>query len=377
MKNILHVTSDLDRVNGISSTLMNILRHIDRTKYHFTFLIHDRNKKDDFEDEASALGAEIIKIKKPTLYNLPRSIKTIEQIITAHDIDIVHDHFYYHSTVSLYAATKKAVPMRILHSHSSPRNDGTLFGNIQDHIEKRFFYSKANTFLTVSRQAAKIFPPATKSIIIHNGVDTDIFAFSQKARTDVRKKLHIANDTRVFIHSGRFAKVKNHNFLLNVFAEYLKRDENAKLILVGTGELEKAIKQQIRSLAITNNTIILPPQPAAALTQYYSAADAMLLPSFYEGLPIVLLEAQCSNLKILSSRHVDKAAKISPNVDFLPIDNIAIWVDKMLQTQLGYPRPNRIKNTQFDIKNAAKELEVIYATATPKTKPKLPGELKS
>ena len=163
-----------------------------------------------------------------------------------------------------------------------------------------------------------------------------MFAFKQDIREKIRKELGLSEERKVFGHVGRFNIQKNHAFLINVFKEIQKKEKNAVLLLIGEGELEDQIKKQVESLKLDKNILFLGPKEN--VNEYLMAMDALLFPSFFEGMPNVVIEAQATGLKSFISNTITRDADLTGLVSYLDIQkDESEWAHFILKN-LDYKR---------------------------------------
>ena len=163
-------------------------------------------------------------------------------------------------------------------------------------------------------------------------------------------------------HVGRFDLQKNHKGLIDIFYEVTKEYKNTILLLIGSGILENEIKEYVKELKLENAVMFLCVKDN--INEYYQAMDLFVLPSLFEGLPIVAIEAQTSGLQCILSDNIDKNTKITNNVIFLPTNDIELWESNILKTiNFKYKRKNMEKeiiNANYDLKTEIKKIEKIY-----------------
>ncbi len=287
--------------------------------------------------------------------------RQMEKIIKDGDYDVLWLHMTTLSSIELLKLGKKhQVPCRIIHSHSS-ENTGTIFTNTLHHFHKKQIAKIATDFFACSKEASDWFysglPVATK--IIKNGFNVDAFRYSDSTRKTVRNELSI---DRKFVvgHVGRFVKVKNHERLLEIFCDFTKIREDAILLLVGTGEYGDIIKDKIEILGLKDRVICLGERDdVAALMQ---AFDCFVFPSFFEGLPYVLLEAQAAGLSCFVSDGISKEAGVTGLADYLSLncDN-GEWINKMnaVNPNQRHDYSNVLKDNGFDINSEILKIERI------------------
>ena len=197
--------------------------------------------------------------------------------------------------------------------------------------------------------------------IINNGIDVKRFTFNTEKRQEIRTKLNLNDEQIVFGHIGRFGEQKNHTFLIDIFEEIYKNEKNAILLLVGNGELEDSIKESVKQKGIDNQVIFY---GITNKTDYlFSAMDIFLLPSLFEGNPVVGVEAQTSGIKCFFADTITKKANITDLVTFIPLEEGAKkWAEIILKNK-NYERQEQTKNivkAGYDIENISKTLKEIY-----------------
>ena len=174
-----------------------------------------------------------------------------------------------------------------------------------------------------------------------NAVDMEKFQYNEFLRSRIREKYGIKEDELVIGHIGRFTQVKNHIFLLQILKCMLGKKMKARLMLVGGGELLEEIKEEARKLGIFNNIVFV--GNTNKTFEYYQAMDVFVLPSFYEGIPVVAVEAQCSALPCILSDNIDKSCKIFEDVQFLSLDvPIEEWINSILEYRI-HSRSREVK----------------------------------
>ena len=322
IKNILHVVQKMNR-GGIETFIMNLYRNIDRTKYQFDFIVHTK-EKGDYDDEIMSLGGRLFHID-PRGMNIHQYKKNLVFFFESNSVNYsaVHQHVSSLTSIDVITLAKKYnIPIRIIHSHSSSTKGGWMH-RILHLINKQRIGNVATDFFACSDVAAKWCFAGTKSykycVIIKNGIEANKFSFDISMREKIRSELKILNSDLVIGHVGRFNYVKNHSFLIDVFSSFLNYEPNAKLILIGEGELLPIIQNKVIAMGLTNSVIFLGAR--ADVADLLCAMDIFVFPSLYEGLPLALIEAQCSGLKLYCSDTVSSEVNVTQNVDFLPLSD--------------------------------------------------------
>lgn len=345
---------------GVESVVMNYYRHIDRNKIQFDFLI-DEDSANIPTEEIEKLGGKIILI--PPYQKLPKYTKALKKIFKENNYHIVHSHINTLSVFPLYAAKKAGVKVRIAHSHSTS-NPKEALRNMIKYILKPLSKRYATDYFACSEFAGrwlfgnKAFDKG-KVTIIHNAIDIDKFKFDEKACKSIRQELGIADDTLVIGHVGRFMKQKNHTFLIEVFNEVHKENPNSKLILVGEGPLLENIKEKVKKLGLNDDVLFLGQRKD--VNKLYSAMDVFCLPSLYEGLPVVGVEAQLNGLNCIFSQNITQEAIISK--DSTKTLNLSQeWQKTIIQNskRIRKRSEKEERDNKFNIKNEVETLQKQY-----------------
>lgn len=268
---------------GVESVVMNYYKNIDRNRIQFHFLC-DEDSTDIPYEEIEKLGGKVIVI--PPYQKLFKYQKELYRIFKENNYKIIHSHINALSVFPLRIAKKAGVPIRIAHSHSTS-NKKEWKKNILKMILRPFSKLYANNYFACTEYAGKwLFGKKVverKELnVINNAIDLKKFEFNENTREDLRKELGIKEDVLVIGHVGRFMKQKNHEFLIEVFNEVYKKNQNTLLILIGQGPLLSEIKQKAINLNIEDKIKFI--GQVTDVEKYYNIMDIFLFPSIYEGL---------------------------------------------------------------------------------------------
>lgn len=355
---VLHVVRYLEQ-GGIQNLLMNLYRNIDREKIQFDFLVCGQGV---FEEEIKNLGGKIYQVSYITEVGEKKYIKELEKFFLEHpEYKIVHSHLNQVSGAVMQACKQANVPIRIAHSHNTNNSNNIVLKGY-----KRYLQSKINKYATdylaCTKEAAKwLFRKnINKAVLLNNAIETQKFQFSEKNRKEIREKLKIDDEAVVIGNVGRCVKAKNQEFLLDIFAEYKKKNKNAFLIIVGEGILKEKLIKKAKKIDSSIKII----EPTKEIEKYYSAFDYFVFPSKFEGLGIVLIEAQISGLQCFASEKVIPASvKITERLTFINLkQSPTLWAEKIPLNNVYAKERNNIavRGDSYDIKNIAKQLEEIY-----------------
>lgn len=354
---ILHVVTYMGR-GGLETMIMNYYRHIDRSKVQFDFLVH-RDFRADYDDEIESLGGQIFRIPQLIPWS-KRYLSTLEQFFRSHpEYRIVHVHQDCLSAVILKVAEKCGIPVRIAHSHSSNQDKNLKY------LIKLFYKRQIPTYAThlfaCGKDAGDWMFGGAPYRIINNAIDSNAYTFDTVKRSKMRQKLAMAEDAFVIGHVGRFNAVKNHTFLLDVFTEVKRHNENAVLLLVGDGDLRAEMEQKAATLGISDHVIFTGVR--SDVPDLMQAMDCFVFPSLYEGLPVTLVEAQAAGLPCIVSDGVPVECAKTDLVKHVSLSASATqWAEEILKTQHIFRRNTKeqIIQTGYDIEANAQWLQNYY-----------------
>lgn len=304
---VLHVVGGMHR-GGMETLIMNLYRKIDRNQIQFDFLVH-RQRKGAYEDEIASLGGKVYHLTFRDDLNFIKYRKDLNAFFAGHpEYRVVHGHHSALGRFYLKAAKNGGVPVRIAHAHHAQYNH-TLRGSLSHLLELGFPKYATEYFACTQSAGAFLLGKDKRCFVVANGVDPAAYAFSTERRNATRRALGLGNCFAVG-HVGRFSREKNHAFLLRVFGELLKLQDDARLLLIGGGPLREAVERQARDMGIAGQVMFLGVRED--VPDLLQAMDVFLLPSLFEGLPLTLLEAQSAGLPVICSDVVTRECALSP-----------------------------------------------------------------
>lgn len=363
---ILHVLGTTN-LGGAESRIMDLYRHIDRAKIQFDFLIHT-TKEGFFDQEIKQLGGKIYHLPSFRVYNYFAYKKACCEFFSEHkEFQAVQGHMTSTASIYLPIAKKAGIPMTIAHARSAGVDKG-LKGWLTRILRKNL-YRKCDYMFSCSDFASKaVFGNKRYEdgdvIFVPNAVDTKEFTPNEKIRQEIRKEYGL-EESFVIGHVGRFHYAKNHEFILEVFAEFCKQNKQAKLFLLGDGPRRQEMEAKAAELGIQENVIFAGNQNPIA--PYYQAMDAFLFPSRFEGMPGTVVEAQATGLPCLISDTITPQVKVTELVTFLSLEqNAVIWAEQLEQIAAEKKQHRfsesqiEIANTNYDVNNQVKRYEQFY-----------------
>ncbi|MFA5687386.1 MAG: glycosyltransferase family 1 protein [Bacilli bacterium] len=355
---VLQIIGSME-VGGAETMLMNIYREINKEVIQFDFFLNS-DKEGFYEKEIKSLGGKIYKTKPKSKHPI-KYIKDLKSLLKINQYDVAHIHA---------SSTKNFLPLKILnscgvkktiyHSHSSKGINAVIQKFFQNSVVRNSTIKIACSDLAASWMYGS---KAKEAHIVFNPIDVNKFKYSQKDREDIRNLLNI-NGKKVFVHVGRFNKQKNHKFLIEIFYEINKIDNNTILLLIGEGLEENKIREQVKDLKLLGKVMFLGIKED--VFRYLSASDLFIMPSFIEGLPVTIVETQANGLPSLLSNTITKDIQQTNLVTYLPLSETAInWATQALKLVKHNELNDRTLYTNkiekiFDAKVIVKQLEKIY-----------------
>lgn len=363
---VLQVCGEPFAGGGQESYLMNMYRHIDRTRVQFDFYTPFENRMPQMEREVIRLGGRLWASGYPFGEdNRGYFRRGLSAFLAQHPYSVVHIH-----SGSLYALATGAKLARqfgarrvIVHSHCGG------FANLRYRVARvatrRAMLRYPTDYYACSHLAARWkFPRSVirrgKYTVLKNAVDTAAFRYDPALRLATRRQLGLGDKPTVG-HVGRFALQKNHRFLIEVFAALTAIDATAQLVLVGEGELLDEVLEQIDRLGLEDRVHYLGARrDIPALMQ---AFDVLLLPSFFEGLPVVGVEAQAAGLPVVTSTGVTRELPLEDLVTYLPLAESAEAWARQVGRAMVTPRRDTAREMAacgYNVVAAAREMQRRY-----------------
>lgn len=364
MQRILHVTGVMNRA-GAETMLMNIYRNINREKIQFDFVSFS-DIEGDYDQEIISMGGIIYKIVESG--PLKRMFSLRKLLMEHKEYKIIHCHTLLSNSFHLLSAYMAGVKIRIVHSHNT--DDNSKAGLI------RFFYHFfaklviqhiATHFIACGDAAARfLFPQKNKYLLLPNSIDLAYFMqMGEKHKDYLRKEHDLSDDCLVILQLGRLDYVKNYFFSIEIAKELKRRAVSFKMFFVGKGELQNKLADQICQAGLENEIVMTGVR--SDIAQMMAGADIMLMPSFFEGFPVVLVESQAIGLKALVSDFISREVDQKINlVKFLPINNhVNTWVNSIVDIKSdpifnSSDMRNIMYANGFDIKDSTGKLLEIY-----------------
>ena len=370
MLRVLHSVSNMARA-GIETMLMNYYREIDRDQLQFDFLAN-KPIPGEYDEEIRSMGGRVFVSPGLNPLHFPEYKRFVAELLHENpDIRIVHAHNEAMGYYALKSAKDAGIKVRIAHAHNTQI--------IKDYkyplkmVCKQLLPGAATDYWSCGRDAGIYYYGEKRwkesGFILHNAIDTMRFTFRQEAR-DHQRKLHNLEDCFVIGHVGRFNVQKNHTRLLDIFAEVIKTVPEARLALIGTGELEDSVKEKAKALGIQDKVLFL--GQMGDVSEWYMAMDCFVLPSLFEGLPVVGIEAQATGLPCVFSDKVTDEVLLSPGARRIALDaGNAEWAREIISARLSATDrtlgAETIRRAGYDIHTEARKLQERYLQMAART----------
>ncbi len=357
---VAHIIGKLNAA-GVEAVINNYYRNIDRSKYQFDFFI-DADSSCTPPKDLLDLGARYYVI--PPYQKLLHHMVELTNLFRKNGYYIVHSSMNTLAPISLFCAWRAGVPVRINHNHSTAGR-GEIKKNLFKYALRPFCKCFATHYAACSRHAAewlfgKRLVAAGRVSIFNNAIDVDRFRFRRDVRARVRAELGLDGHF-VIGHVGRFCYQKNQERLVEIFGEVYNAEPDALLLLIGIGERQESVKSMVRNMGLEKAVVFLGAR--SDVNELYQAMDVFVLPSRYEGLPVVGVEAQAAGLPCVMSREVPEETVILPETVMLDLtESTQIWAENILNAR-AHQRTDTsavIRENGFEIAQQAKKMETYY-----------------
>ncbi len=366
---ILHILGNT-QLGGAESRIMDLYRHMDRSVVQFDFVVHSK-EEGYFNEEIRKLGGRIFRVPRFRVLNYFSYCRAWKKLLQEHrdadgrsEFHMIQGHMTSTAAIYLPIARKCGIETTIAHARSAGVDKGLK--GILTRFLRRNLSKKADYLFTCSELAGiSVFGKKAveqgRTRFLPNAIDCQKFAPDPLVREKIRRELGIEN-CYVIGHVGRFHYAKNHEYLLRVFAELVKRKtRDYVLLLLGEGSGMEDIRILSRELGIGDKVYFLGNK--SNVNDYYQAMDYFVYPSRFEGMPGTIVEAQTAGLRCLMSDTICKEVIATELVTTRSIrEDPGLWADEIEQ-HLQYQRSSRVdemKELGFDVHGQAVLMTDFY-----------------
>jgi glycosyltransferase involved in cell wall biosynthesis len=365
-RRILHVIHELTIDQGVMAFIMNMYRNIDREKVQFDFAYYVE-KPGTYRDEILRLGGRVDFIPMPALLHPFRFTAGLDQLLAGRpgEYSAVHLHVAFLASAVFPTARKHGIRHLITHSHNTKYSEYRL-NSLRNRLLCLGLKRQANIYFACSNKAgAFLYGRRAMSSgavkIIRYAIDCGSYRFDGSVRDEVRKELGLGGRL-VIGHVGRFAEQKNHRFLVEIFRALHAKNGSSMLLLVGDGRLMPEIKDRIERWKLSKDVLFLGRR--TDIPRLMQAMDLFLLPSLFEGLPVVGVEAQAAGLPCVMADTITQETDITRAMTFLSLaEPPEAWADEILKVSGGFRRQDSsgaVAAAGFDIVTEARRLQEFY-----------------
>lgn len=374
MIRVLHIAPGIDG-GGVGGVIYSYLSNMDRSDMYIELCVRDYGRKHLLHDRFEEMGIPVHYVTQRKT-SIKKHFSEVKKILEEGHFDIVHCHDQNWSFAYLKMAAKAGVPVRIAHSHLTMQTSGKIKIMVLNCFQP-MLKKTATGYFGCGLEAGRYMwgnkiVDSGQLYVMNNAVDVKKYAYDVQKAEQLKKQFGLGPDQTVIGHIGRFSEQKNHVFLLKIFKAYLNLNSNAVLVLIGIGELEDKIKQLAKTEGIAQNILFLGQRSDAA--ELYNLFDLFILPSLYEGLPVVGVESQVNGLPCLFSDTVSSEVCILPGTTMMslkqPPEEWAEQMQKMLQNK-GEHREDTLQYVNqkgFNIETEAERLKQYYVNEVKKRK---------
>ena len=361
MIRVLHVMAAVGVPGGIQAVVHNYYKYINEDEIRFDFVVTS-SKMTGFEKNFLRKKSEVYCV-------VPKRMDFFKHMVQLYDIiktckyDVIHVHHDCSSWITLFMAWLCGVKVRIAHAH----NANVPMTSVK-RIKKKIFSMLTRIFATgifSCTAEAAIWNFGEKNYkkgkinVLRNAIFVDDYVYNEETRENIRNEFGL-NGKFVIGNVARFSYQKNHEFLIDVFEKLYSENDSYRLLLVGDGENYANIKQIVKHKDLEDVVVFLGRRDDVA--DILQAIDAFVFPSRFEGLGMVVVEAQCSNLPCICSTAVPREVDLSDNIEFLPLNDIECWCKSIKKIKNSQRKDNKmlVKQAGYDIETEAGRLVDMY-----------------
>lgn len=361
MKRILIIAASL-KVGGAEKVTRDICLRSDPAAYEFHYVVFGK-AVGEYEQDIVEHGGSVFHLDPPAK-SYRQYMKALKALIEEYRYHAVHAHTMFNCGWVMLAAKKAGVPVRVAHAHSALDTGNRLDKKLYETAMRQMILQNATDLVACGEKAGmRLFGEKAyreRGKLVLNGVDVGGFRFDKSKRQAIREKIGW-QEAFLLGHVGHLASVKNQSFLLELMPEVLKRQPNARLLLLGEGDDRKMLEDKIRELGLEEK--VLMPGNVTNVSDYLSAMDVFVFPSLYEGMPLSVLEVQANGLPCVISAGVPKDVYLTDLIHPLALaDDKKNWIDKILSVKRSnpYAYASRMEEAGFGLQGSMDKIYQIY-----------------
>lgn len=298
----------------------------------------------------------IVDVKRIAKLSYPKQyVQDIYKTIKDGKYDLVYCNIGFANAL-LYLAVKAAEAKLIVHAHNTridvPSKKARILLNTYHYISRFLFTWLINKKFGCGKVACKwLFGSLNGTEVRHNAIDCSKFSFNEKIRKQLRGELGVDDRTILMGHVGRFSYQKNHEYLMRLFANIHEKYSDTKLLLIGVGESMDYIRNLVKALGVEADVIFLGLRHD--VNRLMQAMDCFILPSRFEGLPVVGIEAQAADLPCFFSDSITREIAITKKTYFFSLqdelDNVAQFIYQNINTSKRHNNTGDMRLAGYDL----------------------------
>jgi len=370
IKRVLHIFGSLD-MGGAETRTIDIYKNIDRNKVQFDFISLDSSENQTYENEILELGGKIFKLESPRKIGNIKHYKVLKRIMISNKYLAVHSHTSFHNGLVMMCAFFSKIKIRISHSRTTNTKKKGIKNKIFLYIGKFLVKTFATNMLAISKESA-IFLYGKKRVeknkveVLPNPIDLSKFLYEDKSKTvKIKEDLRIENCDLIIGQIGRFEDIKNQKFLVDIASVMVSNFPLMKIIFIGDGPKKTEVEEKVKMLKLEDYFIFLGNR--RDINEVIKIFDILVVPSLYEGLSGVLIEAQAANILCVASSTIPKEVDFGLGlIKFVDLNSsINNWKEAII-SQLKIPKKNdkqiieSFEKRNFTIEYTIKRLMEIY-----------------
>ena len=361
---VLHVIGAMN-VGGAETMLMNLYRHIDRSRVQFDFAVYDE-EAGVFDDEIETMGGRVLRLPRPRERGILAAVGDMRTLIRREGpFHAVHAHVLHASALAMRAAEAEGVAIRIAHSHNTDDVPGGLVRHLYERWSRHVIHTKATKFVACGTEAGHYLFGNRRWTLLRNGVNLERFRPPDPAtRMAARREFDLPVNCLALGIVARLEPVKNHDFVIRLARALADQGSEFRVLLAGDGSRRAELKELVRQQGLENHVAFL--GLWGDVPRLLAALDGLLMPSHYEGIPVALVEAQATGLPCLVSEAVSREVDLGVGlVDFLPLEGTDAWLQclsvlRERRAPADDVLPTRLRNAGADIAQGVALLNRIY-----------------
>ena len=365
MKRILYVLAN-EPTGGVGVFVRDFTSHFDE-RVHIDYLMYTEQRDTAFQKSIRKEGTRIWYLPELTVKNYMKLLRLTDEFFYVHhsEFDIVHLTYPGQVGMVLKPAKKYGIPYRIIHSYNTRLSDNAL-KSIRNKLFIFNYKKYANVYLACSKNAGiylygRKMAESDDVQYIMNAINCDEYRYDENMRKTIRREMNIPDHQKVILAAGRLEEQKNIGFAVDVFRELHHKDSDTRMIIVGDGPLKESIQTKVSDYDLENHVMFT--GFTRDLNRYFLAADVLLFPSLYEGLPITVVDAQNCGLPCVLSDTISEEVVLTDLITYCSLKDVpSVWAEACLQTagMKRYGRTEEITEKGYNIAKEALRLEEIY-----------------